>query len=178
MLTALDMSCCDEVTRIHPLASIPGLRRLSLQQCGVLADMTPLAVCTSLTALDLSFCCHVVDVTPLALCTRLASLILLSCGNADINIVAGFTALTRLRMGSECGSWCRSMTSIVSLGRCTSLMALDLSFCLHIADIGPCPVEEAVRAGPIPLPPARGPSPSLDAPCSHAAFDVLLHYAA
>ena len=78
-LRSLDLSYCEKLSDLGPLASLTQLTSLNLWSCDELSDLGPLASLTQLTSLNLSRCEKLNDLGPLASLTQLTSLNLSSC---------------------------------------------------------------------------------------------------
>ncbi len=62
----------DDVADLAPLAKLSAtLQSLNLSLCNQVADLGPLAACTMLQHLDMEMCDQVSDVGPLGACTML-----------------------------------------------------------------------------------------------------------
>jgi len=101
-LTSLDLSSCQQVRDLSPLASLTSLTSLNLRECEQISDLSPLASLTSLTSLDLSSCQQVRDLSPLASLTSLTSLDLSRCWQVrDLSPLAKLSNLQSLRTPAE-----------------------------------------------------------------------------
>jgi predicted nucleotidyltransferase len=100
---AVELGLGLELNRLPPeLECLTSLQSLDLSWCEQLSDLSPLASLTSLQTLDLSWCKQLNDLSPLAGLTSLQSLDLHSCKQlSDLTPLAGLTSIRRLRL-SEC----------------------------------------------------------------------------
>jgi Leucine-rich repeat (LRR) protein len=122
-LTSLNLSDCENISDLSPLASLTQLTSLNLARCTRISDLSPLARLTQLTSLDLTRCTRISDLSPLARLTQLTSLDLTRCMQiSDLSPLARLTQLTSLDL-----TRCMQISDLSPLARLTQLTSLSLS---------------------------------------------------
>ena len=103
---------------------------MNLSGCESLSDLSPLAVLTNLSTLNLSDCESLSDLIPLADLTNLSTLNLFYCASlSDLSPLAGLRNLSTLRLDS-----CTSLIFVKHLAKLKNLIDLDLSNSSNIRD--------------------------------------------
>jgi internalin A len=135
-LYTLDLSGCEQLNDLSPLAGLTSLQSLNLSWCNQLRDLSPLAALTSLQTLGLSGCEQLKDLSPLADLTSLQELDLYGCGQltGDFAPLASFTSLESLNLDS-----CHQLSGDLSpLAGLASLQSLNLTGCERLSgDLSP-----------------------------------------
>jgi internalin A len=135
-LQSLNLSWCDRISDLSPLASLTALQSLSLSGCDNLSDIGPLASLASLHSLNLGLCQQLsVDLSPLADLTSLQSLDLFNCDQltGDLSPLAGLTSLQSLNLDG-CSQLSGDLSPLTGL---TSLQSLNLQSCLGFRRFAP-----------------------------------------
>jgi NACHT domain/Leucine Rich repeats (2 copies)/Leucine Rich repeat len=129
-LTTLNLSGCQQVSNLTPLAHLIHLTSLNLSGCQQVSDLSPLAHLIHLTSLNLFGCQQVNDLSPLAYLTNLS---LSWCKQlSDLTPLAHLTYLTSLDL-----SWCEHLTDLTPLAHLTNLTSLNFSMCEQLSDLKP-----------------------------------------
>ena len=132
-LTSLDLSDCESLRDLNPIANSTQLTNLNLSSCESLTDLSPIANLTQLTSLDLYSCESLTDLSQTANLTQLTSLNLSSCESlTDLSPIANLTQLTSLDLSS-----CKFLTDLSPIANLTQLTSLDLSSCESLTDLSP-----------------------------------------
>lgn len=118
--TRLTFNRTHEIVDVSPLASLPHLTALTIQDTS-LVDIAPLARLTHLNYLDLSGN-QITDVTPLARLENLTELDLHDNRLTDVTPLASLTELTRLNLS---GNDISDVTPLASLTNLTELWLSD-----------------------------------------------------
>ncbi len=129
-LKELDLSRCQELENLAPLARLP-LVKLNLQGCRKLNDLSPL-LNLRLTELILTGCAQVADVSAL----RDMPLVRLSLGGTRVRDltplrVRPLTSLTHLKLGN-----CAQLSELTALGG-MKLKFLGLNGCRRVSNLAP-----------------------------------------
>jgi internalin A len=130
-IQGLNLSRCEQLTDLSPLAGLASLQTLELYGCR-LTDLSPLAGLTSLQTLGLSRNEQLTDFSPLAGLASLQTLELFFCGLTDLSPLAGLTSLHTLNLSGS-----KQLTDLSPLAGLTSLHTLNLSECEQLTDLSP-----------------------------------------
>ena len=132
-LQSLDLTRCDRLQNLQPLAKLATLRNLHLNGCWQLQDLQPLAGLTALQNLSLSWCRQLQDLQPLAGLTELQSLALNGCMQIqDLQPLSGLTGLQRLQLSQH-----GQLRDLQPLAGLTALQSLHLSGCGQLQNLQP-----------------------------------------
>lgn len=80
---------------LGPLASLSGLKSLTLYECDQITDLRPLAKCTALERLDFTDCFELQDVSPLSGLSNLRVLVL---ANTKVSDTSSLSKLPNLKI--------------------------------------------------------------------------------
>jgi len=137
----LNLSFCDQLSDLTPLASLTALQTLRLSRCRQLSELTPLASLSALQTLDLSSCGQLSNLTPLASLSALQTLNLSGFGQlSELTPLASLSALQTLYL-----RFCHQLSDLTPLASLSALQTLDLSGCGQLNELTPLAPLTALR---------------------------------
>lgn len=132
-LKRLELTSCELLTELKPLAKLKGLEELDLSFCGSLEDLAALSELTSLAVLHLVRCTEVTDLGPLTRLTNLRSLSLARCdGITDLTPLRSLVSLTLLEI-----NYCTHPTDLAQLVGVNGLEVLSIRENTGVSDLAP-----------------------------------------
>ncbi len=132
-LTSLNLRCCEQVSDLHALSGLVAIESLDLFCCEQVADLQPLSGLTSLRSLNLHCCQQVQDLQALKNLTSLASLDLTACEQVtDLSPLANLASLASLDL-----TQCKQVKDLQPLAGLTELTTLSLAWCTQFPDLRP-----------------------------------------
>ena len=130
-LQSLNLSDCNRIRDLEPVAGLTSLQSLNLFDCTQISDLGAVAGLTSLISLNLTLCKQIRDLEAVTGLTSLQSLDLSWCQQiSDLEALAGLVSLQSLDL-----SGCMQIRNLAPLTKLTSLQSLDLSGCEQISDL-------------------------------------------